>query len=65
MTELAMITPPVGFNLFVIQGMSGYSIGRVAKAAIPFFFLMVLGVIIISIYPRIALWLPDLFFPGK
>jgi C4-dicarboxylate transporter, DctM subunit len=60
MTELAMITPPVGFNLFVIQGMSGYSIGKVAKAAIPFFFLMVLGVVIISIYPKIATWLPEL-----
>jgi len=59
MTELAQITPPVGFNLFVLQGMTGYSIGKVAVAAAPFFFLMVIGVVIITIFPQIALWLPD------
>ena len=44
MTELAQITPPVGFNLFVLQGMTGLSIGYVAWAAAPFFILMVIGV---------------------
>jgi len=58
MTELAQITPPVGFNLFVLQGMTGHSIGKVAWAASPFFFLMVIGVAIITIFPEIALWLP-------
>ena len=58
MTELAQITPPVGFNLFVLQGMTGHSIGKVALAASPFFFLMAIGVAIITIFPEIALWLP-------
>ena len=65
MTELAMITPPVGFNLFVIQGMCGYPIGKVAKAAIPFFFLMALGATVISIFPELAIWLPEIIFQGK
>lgn len=66
MTELAQITPPVGFNLFVLQGMTGHSIGKVAVAASPFFVLMVIGVVIITAFPEIALWLPDLIFgPGK
>jgi len=60
MTELAQITPPVGFNLFVIQGLTGYSIGYVAYAAAPFFVMMVIGVAIITFFPQIALWLPNL-----
>jgi tripartite ATP-independent transporter DctM subunit len=60
MTELAQITPPVGFNLFVLQGMTGRSIGYVAWAAAPFFVMMVIGVIIITIFPQIALYLPKL-----
>ena len=60
MTELAQITPPVGFNLFVIQGLTGYSIGYVAYAAAPFFLMMVIGVAIITFFPQIALWLPNL-----
>ena len=64
MTELAQITPPVGFNLFVIQGLTGYSIGYVAYAAVPFFVMMVIGVVIITAFPQIALWLPSLLL-GK
>ena len=64
MTELAQITPPVGFNLFVLQGMTGHSIGKVAVAAAPFFVLMVIGVCIITFFPQIALWLPTLLL-GK
>jgi C4-dicarboxylate transporter, DctM subunit len=60
MTELAQITPPVGFNLFVLQGMTGHSIGKVAVAAAPFFMLMVIGVVIITLFPQIALWLPKI-----
>jgi len=59
MTELAQITPPVGFNLFVIQGLTGYSIGYVAYAAAPFFVMMAIGVAIITFFPQIALWLPS------
>ncbi|MDF2095998.1 TRAP transporter large permease [Aquibaculum arenosum] len=62
MVELAQITPPVGFNLFVIQGLTGHPIGRVARAAMPFFFLMCLAVAILTIFPGIALWLPDILF---
>lgn len=62
MTELAQVTPPVGFNLFVIQGLTGESIGRVAKAAFPFFLLMCLSVAIVTIFPEIALWLPEVLF---
>ncbi|WP_375687304.1 TRAP transporter large permease [Pseudooceanicola sp. LIPI14-2-Ac024] len=58
--EMSQITPPVGFNLFVIQGLTGIDILRVAKAALPFFFLLVLGVILITIFPGIVTWLPGL-----
>ncbi|PRY65116.1 tripartite ATP-independent transporter DctM subunit [Vreelandella songnenensis] len=58
MIELGQITPPVGFNLFVLQSLTGESIGRVAWAALPFFLLMCLAAIIISVWPGLVLWLP-------
>jgi tripartite ATP-independent transporter DctM subunit len=64
MVELATITPPVGFNLFVIQGLTDYSIGQVAKASAPFFVLMCVGVILLTLFPQIALWLPQ-YLSGK
>lgn len=57
--EMAQITPPVGFNLFVLQGLAGKNILRIAKYAMPFFFLLMLAVLIISIFPEIATWLPQ------
>jgi TRAP-type C4-dicarboxylate transport system permease large subunit len=48
----------VGFNLFVIQGLSGHSIRTIAIAAIPFVMLLAVAVVIITIFPEIALWLP-------
>ena len=57
--EMAQITPPVGFNLFVLQGMAGKDMGFIAKSAFPLFLLMILAVIIIIIFPEIALWLPE------
>lgn len=57
-SEMACVTPPVGFNLFVIQGLSGRSIGWTARAALPFFLLMVLMVVILTMFPRLATWLP-------
>ncbi len=57
--EMAQITPPVGFNLFVIQGLTGRNILVVARAALPFFFLLVAGVVLVSIFPEIATWLPS------
>ena len=62
MVEMAQVTPPVGFNLFVLQGISGQSIGYVARAALPFFFLMLLGVTILALFPDIALWLPNTLY---
>ena len=56
--EMAQITPPVGFNLFVIQGMTGEPIGRVARATFPFFLIMVALVIAITLFPGIVLYLP-------
>ena len=52
--EMAQITPPVGFNLFVLQGMTGRDILKVTKAALPFFFLMLLSIVILIIFPQIV-----------
>jgi tripartite ATP-independent transporter DctM subunit len=60
MVEVSQITPPVGFNLFVIQGLTGEPILNIAKYALPFFFLMLLTTVILTIFPDIALFLPDL-----
>jgi len=57
--EMAQITPPVGFNLFVLQGMANKDMGFIAKSAFPLFLLMILAVIVIIIFPEIALWLPE------
>ena len=57
--EIAQITPPIGFNLFVLQGMTGKDMDFIARSAIPMFLLMVLGVILVSVFPGIATWLPS------
>jgi C4-dicarboxylate transporter, DctM subunit len=57
--EMAQITPPVGFNLFVLQGMANRDMSFIAKSAFPLFLLMILAVTIIIIFPEIALWLPN------
>ncbi len=57
--EMSQITPPVGFNLFVIQGLTGTDIVRIAKAALPFFFLLLLAVVLITVFPGIVTCLPD------
>ena len=62
MVEMAQITPPVGFNLFVIQGLTSTPIGRVARAALPFFLLMAFGVALIAVFPQIVLVLPRLIY---
>jgi tripartite ATP-independent transporter DctM subunit len=56
--ELALITPPVGFNLFIIQGLTGRSIFYVARVAFPFFCLLLVALTIIVMFPEIATWLP-------
>ena len=57
--EMAQITPPVGFNLFVLQGMANRDMGYIAKSAFPLFLLMVLAVVLVVIFPEIALWMPE------
>jgi len=57
--EMAQITPPVGFNLFVLQGMANKDMGYIAKSAFPLFLLMIIATMIIIIFPEIALWLPE------
>lgn len=59
MVELSQITPPVGFSLFVIQGISGESIEYILKATLPFFILTILAVVIITYYPQIVQFLPN------
>jgi tripartite ATP-independent transporter DctM subunit len=62
--EMAEVSPPVGFNLFVLQTMSGRDSNFVALASLPFFFLLVIAVAIVTIFPGLVMWLPKLVFPG-
>ncbi len=57
--EMSELTPPVGFNLFVIQGITGENIFRIAWSAMPFFVLMMVAIVILCIWPEIATWLPS------
>ncbi|MGE0332177.1 MAG: TRAP transporter large permease [Ramlibacter sp.] len=57
--EMAQITPPVGFNLFVLQGMTGRELTWIAKVTIPMFLLMCAGVLLIYVFPGIVTWLPQ------
>jgi TRAP-type C4-dicarboxylate transport system permease large subunit len=56
--EMAQITPPIGFNLFVLQGMTQHEIGYVARAAVPMFLIMVAMVFVLIAVPELATWLP-------
>jgi tripartite ATP-independent transporter DctM subunit len=60
--ELAQITPPVGFNLFVLQGLTGKSMITVARNTLPFFFLMLVAVALVTLFPPIVTWLPNTMF---
>jgi C4-dicarboxylate transporter, DctM subunit len=57
--EMSQITPPVGFNLFVLQSMADKDIYYIAKAAFPLFLIMILAVVAIVLFPELALWLPS------
>jgi tripartite ATP-independent transporter DctM subunit len=57
--EMAQITPPIGFNLFVMQGITKHSMGYIAKTALPLFGLMVVMVFIMIAFPELATWLPS------
>ena len=56
--EMSQITPPVGFNLFVIQALTGKDILYVARAALPFFLLILVGLVMITVFPEIVTYLP-------
>jgi tripartite ATP-independent transporter DctM subunit len=56
--EMAQITPPVGFNLFVLQGMTGRQLTEIARHALPFFLLMCAMVLLLWWFPGIVTWLP-------
>lgn len=57
--EMSQITPPVGFNLFVLQSITGRGIFEIARMALPFFLLLVLATLLLTLFPEIALWLPN------
>jgi TRAP-type C4-dicarboxylate transport system permease large subunit len=60
LVEIAEVTPPVGFNLFVLQNMTGKDSNVIARAAIPFFFCLVVCIALITLFPSIVTILPDL-----
>ena len=62
--EMSQITPPVGFNLFVVQALTGDDILEVTRAALPFFLLMIVMVIMISVFPQIVTYLPKTMTHG-
>jgi len=57
--EMAQITPPIGFNLFVMQGLTKHEMGYIAKTAFPMFLIMVVMVIVLVMVPDLATWLPE------
>lgn len=59
MIEMSCLTPPVGLNLFVLQGLTRRSMGETVRATMPFFLLLCLGTVILAIFPQIVLWLPS------
>lgn len=59
MVELAQITPPVGFNLFILQAMTGRDLVTVSRASLPFLALLILAVVLLALFPQIALYLPQ------
>lgn len=61
--EMSQITPPVGFNLFVIQALTGEGLGTIARMTLPFLSILVLFTILLAVFPDIALWLPRALEP--
>ena len=57
--EISQITPPIGFNLFVIQSQTGEGIGTIARAALPFFIILLAFALLLALFPALALWLPQ------
>ena len=62
---MAQITPPVGFNLFVLQQMTGHDMFRIARWAFPQFLIMVLMVFVLIAFPALVTWLPQQMIPVR
>ena len=64
--QIAYITPPFGYNLFLMKAMAPpeVSLGDIYRSIVPFAFVMVFGLVLVMLFPQIALWLPDVYF-GK
>jgi C4-dicarboxylate transporter, DctM subunit len=62
--ELGCMHPPVGVNIYVLQGLTGQSLGRLAVASIPFCILLYVSCVLITVFPQIALWLPHVLYDG-
>jgi C4-dicarboxylate transporter DctM subunit len=56
--EIGLLTPPVGLNLFVIRGVSGFPMGSIVRGALPFILMMLLALIVLALFPGLAVWLP-------
>jgi tripartite ATP-independent transporter DctM subunit len=56
--EMAQITPPAGFNLLIIQGMTGEDLGYVARASLPYLAIMIAFTLALAAFPQVVLWLP-------
>ena len=63
--ELALITPPVGLNCFVIQGIAKTNLGEVIRGIVPFFFVMLAGLLLFAAVPELSTWLPDIAIPTR
>jgi TRAP-type C4-dicarboxylate transport system permease large subunit len=63
--EMAQITPPVGFNLYVLQSMTGRNLFAIGLYALPLFLLMCVAVILLAVFPGLALWLPSTMLDAR
>ncbi len=64
LVEIAEVTPPLGFNVFVLQTMSGRDSTYVALASQPFFAMMILALVLVTAFPALATWLPEIIITG-
>jgi tripartite ATP-independent transporter DctM subunit len=65
LVEIAEVTPPVGFNLFVMQTMTGRDQLEVARASLPFFMMLVVTIVLITVFPDLVTWLPQLYAESR
>jgi C4-dicarboxylate transporter DctM subunit len=57
--EMALITPPVGLNLYVIQGIGNARLAEILKGVTPFFIIMVIWMVVLGVFPSLSTWLPS------